>query len=723
MRNVCASRLAPLLVLAASVHAAGAAAQTTSTVAVPATIGTVVVPVTGGCTNTKTGEFYTWSTGLGVVDFRAQAGAVSYEVRFMQNGREVVQRHGPHGDEPAGDKVVHRSSCGEGEIDPPLGTHWHPLGGITVWNGDGGPAETWVNENYSAPVVIATIEEDETGEVALRAGATTVVIPDHRLERATLEAEMITAYGDTSTVLDVEVTTDDGDPLGNALVRVEVANADGRAGHVGVARSADGSFLSSVDLRTNAGGVARAWLRTSDLFRGEDLSAITVRALHGMSEASVELEVIDNLEELTERFEGAAPFIPYGAMNEVRSRLRGDIGTVDIALWIIDSYAGNPLTGESWRVGPNAPNEADVGTNVFCQEYQHITLVWLNALRHDRSRAWILNGLDYGPVQWTGGDHHYVVVYAASAGFDPTHEDEDIVRIFDPWPSQQPATYTYEEYDGSRLVPYKADIDPRPHPYAGSCVRACTSGGETTYLPPYYPSAGGPYPYYPENEDLPLYELGPGGINLVRFDGCQNDYLDACQRELGAPYELIDWPVSPADPSGGLYIGSPVVFHLAYPSGGTYGIEPDGALVSTYGRTRTTGFMSVPEANDERGWYVDLPEAGPFRLTLTATGAGTMSVVVLDEAQRPWGAFVDVPIEVGEVFDVEVDPKGPCVPLISAGRSIDCYDPGPGRGGEGAEPAGCGCRTHHPSSSLAVSFLIVGAALVLRRRRATNGPQ
>ena len=97
----------------------------------------------------------------------------------------------------------------------------------------------------------------------------------------------------------------------------------------------------------------------------------------------------------------------------------------------------------SCALSPGVVNNMRFGANAFaCGGYQAAVLNLLDRLRLDTDRLGrqhLLNGLDYGPVQYSFGGHQAVAVYSALLGDALGWLESG--QIFDPWPSQEPQIF------------------------------------------------------------------------------------------------------------------------------------------------------------------------------------------------------------------------------------------------------------------------------------------
>jgi hypothetical protein len=131
----------------------------------------------------------------------------------------------------------------------------------------------------------------------------------------------------------------------------------------------------------------------------------------------------DNLDRLLDRFETEIP--------------AGQVVTSPTAMQ-------NYLAGAFDFLG-NGPGTANnmTGGGYACGDYQGIVTNWLDSVRlsQDPGQRALLDGWEYGPVQAYFGGHQAVVLYPKGSDW----QQEGI--ILDPWPTQIPTFFTFEEWD------------------------------------------------------------------------------------------------------------------------------------------------------------------------------------------------------------------------------------------------------------------------------------
>jgi len=508
--------------------------------------------------------------------------------------------------------------------------------------------------------------------VRLRVEAARMTIPDHKDEAEhefRREPALVTMYGRTVVPLVVSVSDEaiGGNPLPDTTITVSVKGVgvavDAPLLGLGTDPEADAG-PDELTVQTGPSGEATVYLHTTELYANVDdgdpnTTALEVAARWQGAVETTTIPVEDNRKTILGRYSAATDYLPDGA----RSLWR------DAYLPPLHPITSVPGTALSSLL---QPGNTGVGS-VLCNEYQFRSLTLLNDIRHS-DEGWLLNGLDYSPLQTAHTDHHFVGLYPHELPYDDYR-----TIILDSWLPQTIAYYSWQEWvafmdllgRGDRVVP-----DVRTDPLnPGACVVECGPGN---FIPPYYPAAGGRYPYFVENETLPIGR---------RFDACLRipgpetppKMMGWCQRHgfTGSARSLLE--VGATDHATVL-VGSPVQFLVTQPDGTRVGFtsaEP-ASYVNDLAGTFSTAFAEIPETDGGRGWYIEAPPGRQFRLDFPAFEDGTMDVAVLGTDGVVWGGWRDVPITAGQTSGVDVDLDATCPSFaVAGGIAVACERPTP----------------------------------------------
>lgn len=509
-----------------------------------------------------------------------------------------------------------------------------------------------------APANAATLAVELANDPARITIRDWTVEPTHEFQ---VSPATVTLYGTTVVPIRVRVVDASNDdapvPDAHVVLAAVAGGGDVDAAAYGLTQDANQTGVHEIDVTTDEHGERRLFLRTDDLYRPAGAApptAVTVTARHDDDPpVSLAIPVLDNRQRILDEYLDASAYVPDGDAAPWRAAFLPPLSVGNFV-----DLPGAALTAAV------QPGDAVRGP-IRGSDYQSRTLVFLNDLRHSE-RGWLFNGLDYGPLQTTHTEHHVVALYPSSAPVaGPT------TRILDPWLAQTPAHYAWTEFvdvvdpigRGANLVP-DARKDPQN---PGTCAVRCATA---TVEPPPYPLLGGRYPFFPENQSLPIER--PDGA-LARFDGCLRIPSDWCERNgLGGPARTLD--VSPDSPTT-VVVGSPVTFHIAMPDGRRFGHPPEAPETFVHNVDDfTTAFAAYPKPSGHQGWYIEVP-ARRFRVDLPAFGAGRMSVAILGARGAPWGGYRDVPVTAGTTVGFDVDLDAACPPLTLAGGTVPCTVP------------------------------------------------
>lgn len=499
--------------------------------------------------------------------------------------------------------------------------------------------------------VLMDLDWQPLGE--LTAKPARIVIPDWRGEsdhEFTRDPAVVTLYG--TTVVPVHLRTGiAGEPV---TLRAESQGAPAGAGAFGF--STDPKTVGPAQYATavDGNGELDLYFVVRNLYaeavEGDPVpTTLRLTATTGTgTPRQLELGVVDNRARIFTRYSVAQDYVPDGARSLWRNAflppLRGPIADLPGALLSAIVQPGNVAVG-----------------SVLCNTYQSRTLVFLNDLRHSDD-GWLLNGLDYAPLQTAQTEHHFVGLY-------PSGEPWAFPRtsILDPWLPQTVAVYNWQEFvnfvdtvgQGSNIVPDARRDVKNP----GTCAVQCGSGNYTT---PPYPVFGGHYPYFPENAALPIAR---------RYDGCLNIPTDWCARNgYGTPAAPRDAP--PVSDHATVVIGSPVLFYVEMPDARGFGWELPSTFTNEFADEFTAAMLAYPEPDGSQGWYVEVPPGRAFELTTSALADGSMSVGILGAGGVVWGVYRNVAVRAGTStrLAVNLDVACPALPLES-GDDLACEQP------------------------------------------------
>jgi len=517
--------------------------------------------------------------------------------------------------------------------------------------------------------------------VQMRVEAARMTIPDYQGEEEhefRRDPALFTLYGRTVVPIVVSVAdeTNDGAPLPDATVVMSVEGVG-----VGIESSLlglsldpdDASGPEELEIDTGASGEVTVYLHLEALYANvaEDEPNATGLALTARWESAVEtvtIPVEDNRESILSRYRIATDYFPNGAVDGFRNGFRAAF------LPPLDPVADLPGIAMTKLF---APGNTGVGT-VLCNTYQARSLSFLNDLRHSDD-GWLLNGLDYSPLQTAHTDHHFVGLYPHELPYDHPR-----ALILDSWLPQRIAYYTWEEWvafmdiggRGANVVPDVRHDPDNP----GACVVECGPGN---FVPPPYPAAGGRYPWFPENARLPIEKrfdgclMIPPAINTTLPDGTVVKQIGWCERNgfVGIERQLLQLT---ATDHASVLVGSPVRFLVTQPDGQRFGFTDATAesYVNDLAGEFSTAFAETPKTDGGRGWYIEAPPGRQFRIDFPATDDGTMDVAVVGTDDVVWGGWRDVPVKAGQTTGLDVDLDATCPSFaVPGGIAIPCERP------------------------------------------------
>ncbi len=230
------------------------------------------------------------------------------------------------------------------------------------------------------------------------------------------------------------------------------------------------------------------------------------------------------------------------------------------------------------------------GGNYLCSAYQARILHWLDTIRAspDESTRNLLKGLDYGPIQTSGGGHRAVVLFQRGTDWKKTG------IVLDPWPRQEPDAFEIGEWSSNVWTFFIAAQSPEPDAEAGAL----------------YPHLSGKTSSYPAS---PLWQGDLG-------------------RGLAKPTRL-------------LMVHSPVSALITLADGRRLGVSPDGAFVNELPGEAYIYTFPKSDATGESEWLLFLPETA-FTVELAGTGAGDFHVVLA--TPQGYVGFGPQPIQSGQ---------------------------------------------------------------------------
>jgi MYXO-CTERM domain-containing protein len=502
----------------------------------------------------------------------------------------------------------------------------------------------------------------------------------------TVDPPQATLFGRTALPLRVKVLGPDGKPLAAAQVTLDSAGSSSWG--LAEAKDALGNGKTQLSVTTGEDGLTpRVYVFATDLWTLDPQPAVvTIKATYGAVQATQDWEVVDNRARILGVFEVQGP---RGGWHQ----------------WLEDLV----LT-------PETP----VGSGFFyARFFQHEDPWWqqhlpsmtcqgqvldlLNRLRADPYKAWLFNGLEYGPVQSLALGprlRHFATVLWPTV---ETWMQEGL--LLDPWPTQKPKTFTILEW---KLLFGMPTTD----------TTNFTQNVPEGYLSP-YPThiPHGPYP-----------SEGYGNSVAAPTDG--------------SPLMVI--------------VESPVELAFTDRDNKVLGYS-DGAFTIKQKHPGRWSFLPVPEEEGGAGKLVFVPDDRQ-ELTLVGLEDGTFSLHLGFLDQGPcegecwgWQNYEEVPIAKGETLRFNLDrahrcqpgvgkdgrilePSGECPRYATWNFPLDTTSPAPDTGdggstdgdlqaadtqpvGGGGTGGGGGCQTSPQAPPTTTLLLLtLAAALALRRR-------
>lgn len=534
---------------------------------------------------------------------------------------------------------------------------------------------------------------------------------------AAVDPPQATIYGKTAIPLSLKLMTDDPPgPNAGGRVRILAQLANGQSSravtiaHLPYERGS--SELS--ETADENGEVGDLFLNVLDLARefepgATPPSSVVVIAISGDHAQRLEIPIFDNFSEILRRYVSTPNYVPDGIRSPHRDRFKPPFPNlavdglieVDINLYLAAFHGAGPNVNRAWT----------------CGNYQTFSLVFLNDLRHDSEDFWLLNGIDYGPLQLRTVEHHFVGIYPEGDNYRSERS-----RILDPWIVQAPVVYTFVEHaalfdffgNGDTIIPDN-QLDPSQPEGGGVLEGSCVNRCRHELVPPPYPNFEPHlrYPFFPDEHA----QLGDDlESNRIKSDGCFRKPTDYCSR-IGYENNLRLPPYQPELDTGPtrIFIGSPVTWRATTADGRRLGFLPGARITDTpvneLGDAFTNGFTGFTEAGGGVGWMIDISEA-TFTFELSAYEDGEMSIVIERPDGTLWGAFPKVPIRAGEDYRIPISIAGECSPMERVGDedvSIVCS----GVNTDGA--SGCSCSgVDRRERSLRWAMLLGLSALIIR---------
>ena len=280
---------------------------------------------------------------------------------------------------------------------------------------------------------------------------------------------------------------------------------------VPVTFGADLGAVNPESTRTDADGLARTVLRLAippNERTGRTSLAVYADAVTDTTHHyCLDVPVVDNLERLKERY-----------LNEIARGIVLRDGTFYDSLvaglpapGIVNNFLQGLYSGGSWLLGrvgldPALVSELsergdELGTYA-CGGYQSaVVYEWLTNIhwRNPHEEHWLLNGLEFGPLQAFYLGHHCGAVWPTEAGEWPgSGRSWPGCLVLDPWLSQTPAVFDYDDWNGLMLLTGAPDFSAHDNEFP------CTGSA-------YYPGPTGHVAPPPPAEQEILLEIKPRG--------------------------------------------------------------------------------------------------------------------------------------------------------------------------------------------------------------------
>jgi hypothetical protein len=499
-----------------------------------------------------------------------------------------------------------------------------------------------------------------------------------------VDPSVATLFGRSALPLRVQVLTPEGTPLAAAQVTLDSAGASFWG--LAEAKDAVGTGKTQLTATTGEDGLTpRLYVIAQDLWTlSPQPTVVTINASYGGVQTTQDWEVVDNRARILGVYEVQGP---RGGWHQ----------------WLEDLVL-NP--------------ETPVGSGFFyARFFQHEDPWWqqhlpsmtcqgqvldlLNRLRADPYKAWLFNGLEYGPVQSLALGprlRHFAAVLWPTV---ETWMQEGL--LLDPWPTQRPRAYTILEW---KLLFGMPTTD---------------TTNFTQNVPEGYTA---PYPTHIPH--LPYPAEGYGNSVAAPTDG--------------SPLMVV--------------VESPVELAFTDRDNKVLGYA-DGAYTIKQKHPGRWSFLPVPEEDNAAGKLVFVPDDRQ-ELTVVGLQDGTFSLHVgfLDEGpcEGPcwgWQNFEDAPIAKGETLRFNLDrahrcqpgigkdgrilePSGECPRYATWNFPMDTTSPAPdtGDGGStdgdvqaadtkpvgGGGSGGGGCQTSPQPAPITILLLALATALALNRR-------
>jgi len=417
-------------------------------------------------------------------------------------------------------------------------------------------------------------------------------------ENIDLDLLLVTLYGETTTAIDVNITDYDGAGIGGTSVNLSTT-----VGYF----TTEGDKSKSIVLTSNGDGQVSTNLLTENLNYTigppPDFIEVSASIESGQTETLI-IPIVDNLQEIKRYYYNYVP------------KRQTDCGTgalVNCNDFLLDSLGIKPNPYHDW----------------VCQAYQNTVLNLLDRIRlNDGSYLkypphfliteyyprtdYLLNGLEYGPIQALKIFHHAVIVYETVNSAQWMHNGE----VFDPWIMQTPEIYKVWDWD--LLMGHSIDIE-----------RVSWAGR--------YPLQG-----------VDKYPATIIGLGCHGFD----------------PYQLVlPNPTIPdmAEPANQLkdkqamgVVDCPVDILITDSEGAKTGILPDGTFVNE----SESAVMAVLNGSDGyKSWYFIMDFENIDRIDFTGTdeGAFTAQFLFNSSTHSLLDHYTNVPMSNGQTASLVID--------------------------------------------------------------------
>jgi len=380
-----------------------------------------------------------------------------------------------------------------------------------------------------------------------------------------------------------------------------------------VAGGSGGSMSYPPSVYTDGGGRAEFTIQVENLYKfNADSSApitnVDISAEYNPKDvsASTSFELVNNLDILLDAYRTQ---IPPGPLHAGKLSCILDLLKMHPSLKYAAGLAKFGAGGVT-NILSNSRAFSEMLNHWTCGGCQAQTMYFLDDIRVNRpDLAWLLNGLDYGPLKQLNGAHNAAVIWPTDTDF----MDVDRAVILDFWASQNPTKGTHTWEDWLESVGF-----PPPTTTAGRL--GITAGGSSSRkLDRYYPTTGADYPEEPIWDYTSVPDAAP---------------------KVGV---ILDCPVNIMITDG-----------LGRQTGFLTGVDPnDNPLLADI-----PGIDQYPFILDDstKGWFVETPaETNDYTLEISGYDSGQFNLWVVTPTLDVI-RFVDVDIADGNSGSLSFDP-------------------------------------------------------------------